>query len=65
MQPQLIIDNAAWQPPVINYLRAITAATLLEAAPHDMAAMLGVLDAAPDTTPSCPPTLPPRATGFA
>lgn len=65
MQPQLIIDNAAWQPPVINYLRAITAATLREAAPRDMAAMLGVLDAAPDTTPSCPPTLPPRAAGFA
>lgn len=65
MQPQLIIDNAAWQPPVINYLRAITAATLLETAPLDMAAMLGALDAVPDTTPSCPPTLPPRAAGVA
>ncbi|MES2043681.1 MAG: hypothetical protein V4475_07375 [Pseudomonadota bacterium] len=65
MQPQLIIDNAAWQLPVINYLRAITAATLLETAPLDMAAMLGALDEAPDTTPSCPPTLPPLAAGVA
>jgi hypothetical protein len=65
MQPQLIVDNAAWQPPVINCLRAITAATLLEQPPHDMLAMLAALDAAPDTTPSCPPTLPPRAVGFA
>jgi hypothetical protein len=65
MQPQLIVDNAAWQPPVINYLRAITAATLLETPPHDMLAMLAMLGAAPDTTPSCPPTVPPRAVGFA
>ncbi len=52
MQPQLIIDNATWHPAVINYLRAITAATLREAPPDDMAAMLGALHTAPDTTPS-------------
>ena len=65
MRPLLIIYNAHWQPPVINYLRAITAGTLLEPAPHDMLAMLAMLSAAPDTTPSCPPTVPPRAVGFA
>ena len=64
MRPLLIIDNVPWQPPVINYLRAITAATLLETPPHDMLAMLTALGAAPDTTPSCPPTLPPRAIGL-
>ncbi|HSI16341.1 MAG TPA: hypothetical protein VK980_01125 [Sphingomonas sp.] len=65
MRPQLIIDNVSWQPPVINYLRAITAATALEQPPFDMLALLAALDAAPDTTPSCPPTVPPRAVGFA
>jgi len=65
MRPQLIIDNSAWQPPVINYLQAITAATLLEQLPNDMLAMLAMLGGAPDTTPSCPPTVPPCAVGFA
>lgn len=65
MRPQLIIDNAAWQPAVINYLQAITVTTLRETPPHDMLAMLAALGDAPDTTPSCPPALPPRVSGLA
>ena len=58
MQPQLIIDNDASQPIVINILRGITASTLLQPLPEIMTALLTILNATPGTVPTLP-TIPP------
>lgn len=46
-------------------MRAITASTLTEDTPSEMLAMIAVLDNTPANTPSCPPTTPQNAVGFA
>lgn len=56
MRPQLIIDNSFQQPTVVNFMRAITASTLTQDTPCDMAEMLALLGNAPANTPTRPPT---------
>jgi hypothetical protein len=65
LRPQLIIDNSFHRCAVINFMRAITASTLTEDTPSEMLAMIAVLDNTPANTPSCPPTTPQNAVGFA
>ncbi len=54
MRPQLVIDNSYGQAPVISFMRAITASTLLEDIPAVMADLLLLLEAVPAGSPSSP-----------
>jgi hypothetical protein len=54
MRPQLVIDNSYGQPPVISFMRAITASTLLADVPAVMADLLILLQAVPAGSPSSP-----------
>jgi hypothetical protein len=65
LRPQLIIDNSFHRSAVVNFMRAITASTLTEDVPAEMQAMIDLLNDTPANTPSCPPTTPQNAVGFA
>ncbi len=54
MRPQLVIDNSYGQPPVISFMREITASTLTAAIPAVMADLLILLEAVPAGSPSSP-----------
>ncbi|HEX7849869.1 MAG TPA: hypothetical protein VF485_09095 [Sphingomonas sp.] len=54
MRPQLVIDNSYGQPPVISFMRAITASTLTADIPAVMADLLLLLEAVPAGSPSSP-----------
>jgi len=54
MRPQLVIDNSYGQAPVISFMRAITASTLIADIPAVMADLLILLEAVPAGSPSSP-----------
>ena len=54
MKPQLVIDNSFGQAPVISFMQAITASTLIAGIPAAMADLIAVLEAKPAGSPLSP-----------